>query len=155
MYPEATIPCIQLSLVTGLDPARHIRIGRALAGLAQENVLVVGSGFSFHNFRAFFTPPTPSGQADNETFEHWLRDTCANPNLTEAEREARLLDWESAPAARYCHPREDHLLPLHVCYGAAGAAAKQVFAFEVMGKRASAYLWYKFGCSSSHLPPLN
>ena len=58
MYPEADIPCIQLSLVKGLDPAEHIRIGKALAGLRQEGLLVIGSGFSFHNMKAFFTPDT-------------------------------------------------------------------------------------------------
>jgi len=52
-----------------------------------------------------------------------------------------LIDWTRAPAARYCHPREEHLMPLHVCYGFAGSAAGRVFEFEVMGVKASAYLW--------------
>ena len=54
MYPDANIPCIQLSLVHGLQPLEHIQIGKALAGLMGENVLVIGSGFSFHNLNAFF-----------------------------------------------------------------------------------------------------
>ena len=50
MYPEATIPCVQLSLVNSLDPAEHIRVGRALSGLLEEeNLLIIGSGASFHN----------------------------------------------------------------------------------------------------------
>jgi aromatic ring-opening dioxygenase catalytic subunit (LigB family) len=53
MYPQADIPCLQLSLVRGLDPAAHIALGKALRGLMKENVLVIGSGFSFHNMRAF------------------------------------------------------------------------------------------------------
>jgi len=64
-----------------------------------------------------------------------------NRQITEEEREHRLINWESAPAARYCHPREEHLLPPHVCYGAASTAAKRVFEFEIMGKMASAYSW--------------
>lgn len=141
MYPAANIPCIQLSLVTGLNPAEHIRIGNALGSLLDENVLILGSGFSFHNLRALLMPATTDSQSMNESFEQWLIQTCSSHHLSDEEREYRLVNWENAPAARYCHPREEHLLPLHVCYGAADRAAKQVFKFEVMGKKASAYLW--------------
>lgn len=141
MYPHADIPCIQLSLVSSLDPGEHIRIGETLADLQEDNLLVLGSGFSFHNLRAFFTPSSDESRSLNTSFEQWLIETCTSHNLDENERRRRLLDWESAPGARYCHPREEHLLPLHVCYGAAGRPAGKVLAFEVMGKRASAYLW--------------
>ena len=141
MYPDANIPCIQLSLVNSLRPLEHIRIGKALSGLSEDHVLVIGSGFSFHNLRAFFAPSTHETQALNESFEEWLLDTCANHQVSEEERERKLVNWERAPAARYCHPREEHLLPLHVCYGVAKSPAKHVFPFEVMGKKASAYLW--------------
>jgi aromatic ring-opening dioxygenase catalytic subunit (LigB family) len=141
MYPNANIPCVQLSLVNSLQPEAHIRIGKALADLRKDNVLVIGSGFSFHNLKAFFAPSTQQSQALNQAFEQWLIDTCSNTELTEQEREHRLINWERAPAARYCHPREEHLLPLHVCYGVAGTAAKSVFEFEIMGKMSSAYVW--------------
>jgi aromatic ring-opening dioxygenase catalytic subunit (LigB family) len=132
---------VQLSLVNSLQPEAHIQIGKALAALRQANVLVIGSGFSFHNLREFFTPSTPQSRAMNAAFEQWLMDTCANRQLTEQEREQKLINWDSAPSARYCHPREEHLLPLHVCYGVASTAANSVFEFEIMGKMASAYLW--------------
>jgi 4,5-DOPA dioxygenase extradiol len=141
MYPQADIPCVQLSLVNNLQPQQHIQIGKALADLRNDNVLIIGSGFSFHNMRAFFTPAKNESQAMNAAFEQWLVNTCSSTQYTEAEREQRLVHWESAPAARYCHPREEHLLPLLVCYGAAGAAAKQVFALEILGKISSAYIW--------------
>jgi len=141
LYPEANIPCVQLSLVNSLQPDEHIRIGKALAGLRADNVLIIGSGFSFHNLKAFFAASTPETRAMNAAFEQWLVDTCSSPLLTERDREHRLVNWHDAPAARYCHPREEHLLPLHVCYGAAGSAAKRVFRFEIMGKMASAFLW--------------
>lgn len=141
MYPEADIPCVQISLVNRLNPAEHIRLGEALAGLADDNVLIIGSGFSFHNLKAFFAPATVETELMNESFENWLIETCGSEELDEVERARRLVNWEDAPAARYCHPREEHLLPLHVCYGVAKRAAKQVFTFEVMGKKASAYLW--------------
>jgi len=141
MYPDAGIPCVQVSLVRGLRPDLHIQIGRALAELAREPVLVIGSGFSFHNMQAFFSPPTSQVRSMNEAFEQWLMETCASPALGEEERERRLADWTIAPAARFCHPREEHLVPLHVCYGVAGSPASKVFRFEVLGIRASAYLW--------------
>lgn len=141
MYPDANIPCIQLSLVNSLSAIEHIQIGKALAGLKQDNVLVVGSGFSFHNLKAFFSSSTSEDRSLNESFEQWLIDVCSNDQLDEKERERMLVNWENAPAARYCHPREEHLLPLHVCYGIVKSPAKQVFTFEVMRKKASAYLW--------------
>jgi aromatic ring-opening dioxygenase catalytic subunit (LigB family) len=141
MYPQADIPCVQLSLVNSLQPRQHIQIGKALANLRKDNVLIIGSGFTFHNMRAFFAPATKESQAMNAVFEQWLIDTFSSNQYTETEREQRLIDWESAPAARYCHPREEHLLPLLVCYGAAGASAKEVFEFEVLGKMSSAYIW--------------
>ena len=141
MYPDATLPCVQLSLVQGLDPAEHVRMGKALAALRAESVLTVGSGFSFHNMQAFLAPSTGQVRSMNEAFDEWLIDTCSNQMLSEGERERRLVNWTAAPAARFCHPREEHLMPLHVCYGIAQAPASQVFRFEIMGKAASAYLW--------------
>jgi 4,5-DOPA dioxygenase extradiol len=141
MYPNATIPCVQLSLVNSLQAEEHIQIGRALADLRNENVLIIGSGFSFHNIKEIFAPSTAETQAMNKAFEQWLTDTCSSNQYSEDEREQRLVNWGGATGARYCHPREEHLLPLHVCYGVARSAAKQVFEMEIMGKMASAYLW--------------
>ena len=141
MYPQAGIPCVQLSLVSGLDPATHIRVGRALAGLRSQNVLIVGSGFSFHNMRAFFSSDPGAPDPANEAFQQWLIDTCTTERLTREEREGMLAEWESAPSARYCHPREEHLMPLHVCCGLGGTPARLVFDGNVLGKRSIALLW--------------
>src|SRR5690606_6493667 len=51
MYPQAQIPCIQLSLLKNLDPEKHISLGKAIASLREKNVLIVGSGMSFHNLK--------------------------------------------------------------------------------------------------------
>lgn len=141
MYPAADIPCVQLSLLGDLDPARHIALGRALATLPPDNILVLGSGFSFHNMRAFMAADAPDTRAQNLAFEDWLVETCTSTGLDEATRAQRLAGWAQAPGARFCHPREEHLLPLHVCYGAAGRAAREVLRFRVYGVETSAYLW--------------
>ncbi len=141
MFPRAQVPCVQLSLVNTLDPALHLQIGEALRPLLADNILLIGSGFSFHNLKAFFAPPTAEGSALNQAFEAWLVDTCGNREVGESTRRERLMAWQQAPGARYCHPREEHLLPLHVCCGAAGRAADETFAVQVLGKQSSAYLW--------------
>jgi 4,5-DOPA dioxygenase extradiol len=141
MYPDAGIPCVQLSLVRGLDPESHIRIGEALSSLRRQNVLVIGSGFSFHNMRAFSFRGGSDFDPMNAAFEGWLMETCTRKDIPEPERRQSLIDWEDAPYARYCHPREEHLLPLHVCYGVAGSAARRVFDGTVLGKQTSAFLW--------------
>lgn len=141
MYPQADIPCVQLSLLDSLDPEAHIAIGRALQGLSEDNILLIGSGFSFHNLRAFFDDGTDETRQLNIAFEDWLKDTCSNTELSEGERLQRLSAWSEAPGARYCHPREEHLLPLHVCYGAAEAACSRVLGLSIMGKVCSMYLW--------------
>lgn len=111
-YPDAQVPLVQLSMKRGYDPQTHIALGRALAPLRHQDVLIIGSGLSYHNLRAF----GPAGHAASKAFDAWLQDTLS---ASPAERTARLLDWASAPAARQAHPREDHLIPLLVAVGAA------------------------------------
>jgi len=111
--PKADLPVAQLSLVDSLSPTTHIRIGKALAPLRDEGVLIIGSGMSYHNMRGFGDPRARPG---SERFDEWLRDAVESP---EAERRDRLLAaWESAPDARSSHPRSDHLVPLFVAAGA-------------------------------------
>jgi len=140
MYPQADIPALQLSLLQGLSPAAHIALGKALRELMTENILVIGSGFSFHNMRAFSWQGTGDADPANDAFQNWLIETCAGLP-SEAEREKRLLEWEKAPSARYAHPREEHLLPVHVCAAMAGKPGKLVFDDRILGKRSVAFLW--------------
>ena len=113
IYPQADVPVVQLSIKQGFDVRAHIAIGRALAPLRREGVLILGSGLSFHNLRQFGA----SGRAASHAFDAWLQHALLAS--TPAEREALLIDWESAPGARAAHPREDHLMPLMVALGAA------------------------------------
>jgi len=140
MYPQADIPSIQLSLLRGLDPEAHLALGKALRGLAHENILVIGSGFSFHNLRAFMRQGRGEPDTANDAFQNWLIETCTGP-LTPSECEKRLIEWEKAPSARYCHPREEHLIPLHVCQGMAGKPAELIFDDEILGIRSLGFLW--------------
>lgn len=141
MYPAATIPCLQVSLLKSLDPGRHIRLGKALRELRKENILVIGSGSSFHNLPAFREKPTHETASLNQGFESWLVEVMTSGELSEADREQKLAHWQDAPGARYCHPREEHLLPLHVCYGIAGGPADRVVEVEYMERTASMYVW--------------
>ena len=139
MYPDADIPTVQLSLIKGLNAKEHIRLGNALRGLMNENILVIGSGFSFHNMAAF-----SFGEAEedikNDEFQDWLKETVAGDMAMETIRE-RLENWTDAPNSRYCHPREEHLLPLHVCYGLAGSRGEVIFDDMIAGKRSLAFMW--------------
>ncbi|AKT41118.1 DODA-type extradiol aromatic ring-opening family dioxygenase [Chondromyces crocatus] len=133
-YPDANLPTVQLSLKRGLDPAEHLAMGRALAPLRDEGVFILGSGMSYHNMRGF---RDPRALPISEAFDAWLGETAA---LDPKARDQRLSQWSQAPGARLVHPREEHLLPLMVVAGAAGAdrgttAYNDVF----MGVRLSAY----------------
>jgi aromatic ring-opening dioxygenase catalytic subunit (LigB family) len=134
--PEPRWPTVQLSLVAGLDPAAHIAIGRALAPLREQGVLLIGSGMSYHNMRAF---RTPSAHGASARFDAWLG---AAVEAEPAARDRQLVSWSEAPAARESHPREEHLLPLMVVAGAAGEdAGRRVFHDEVMGAVVSAFMF--------------
>ncbi len=139
MYPDAEIPVVQVSLVDGLDAASHIALGEALRPITDDgDVLVIGSGMSFHNMGAF---GSAEHDEQNLEFDSWLESVCTSSVTDEATRRSELVGWESAPAARYNHPREEHLLPLHVCYGVGGAAASRSFTGNVLGKRTAAFHW--------------
>lgn len=112
MYPEAQVPVFQVSLLKGYDPEAHFAIGRALAPLRDEGVLIVGSGLSYHNLRNF----GPQAEVPSKAFDAWLNDAL---DLDAGARTEALIRWEDAPYARVCHAEEDHLVPLFAALGAA------------------------------------
>ena len=143
MYPDADVPCIQLSLLDSLDPAEHIRLGQAISEVREKGVMIVGSGMSYHNMEEF-SNSSEQVEKVNHDFDDWLVDTCTSGLYENEEREQMLVQWDQAPGARACHPREEHLLPLHVCIGAADSqanGAEVVFSDDVLGKRCTALLW--------------
>ncbi len=130
--PEAEIPIVQLSLLSSLDPAQHLAVGRALEPLRDEGVLIVGSGMSYHNLREFLSSPNAAGSS---AFDAWLSDTVLAETTV---RHERLRSWEHAPGARLAHPREEHLLPLMVAAGAAGADhGTRIFHDRIIGSSIS------------------
>jgi aromatic ring-opening dioxygenase catalytic subunit (LigB family) len=132
-FPEPEIPVVQMSLHTSLDPALHLAVGKALAPLRDEGILIVGSGMSFHNLRAMGDPRVAEPSRE---FDCWL---TAAAEAAPAERDLQLASWDSAPWARLCHPREEHLLPLMVAAGASAEGGKHDYGELVLGGAVSAY----------------
>jgi aromatic ring-opening dioxygenase catalytic subunit (LigB family) len=134
-YPQADVPTIQLSLKSGLNPADHLAIGRAIAPLRDDEVFIIASGMTFHNLRAF---RDPRAVAFSEHFDDWLGDAVLR---APDERNRALTQWEQqAPAARIAHPREEHLIPLMVASGAAESDwATRAFNGTFGGTRLSAF----------------
>lgn len=120
MYPDADIPVLQLSVQPKADPEHHLKVGRALAPLRDENILVIGSGSFTHNLGEVFTsrgmadPNTPAKDWMNE-FRDWMdRKIIAN------DTDALVHYRTEAPNAVRNHPTDEHLLPLYIALGAGG-----------------------------------
>lgn len=136
VFPAADIPVVQLSLRADLDPEAHLALGRALAGLRDENVLIIGSGMSFHNMRAY---GDARFSAVSDEFDAWLTRAVEGPAQ---ERDGLLRDWAKAPQAYQCHPRghEEHLIPLLAAAGAGeGEPGRRIYSERVMQTTISAF----------------
>ena len=144
MYPSADIPVIQVSLSSSLNPEWHIQLGEDLGAMGLSETLFIGSGFSFHNMRAFFIDGVES-QAANQAFEEWLAQILSGSSQSPGDIREKLIHWRDAPGAAFCHPREEHLLPLHVCFGIAGRPADQRHVVEMLNKQASNFIWNRSG----------
>lgn len=139
LYPEARIPVTQLSLIRRGSPAQHLALGRALAPLRDEGVLILATGAITHNFdwlawnAAGDVPPLPKAQA----FADWVGARVAARDV------AGLLDYRAAPYGAEAHPSEDHFLPLFVALGAAGADVPERHQppFAYGGLAMDAYVW--------------
>jgi len=140
IYPEADIPIVQLSLRADLDPEFHINVGRSLSSFRDNNILIVGSGMSYHNLKEMMKGEDATDALDeSEAFNSWLNESSL---LNSAERNQQLINWASAPSAIAAHPREEHLLPLMVIAGTSTDKAENIFTDKVMGARVSAYRFY-------------
>jgi len=153
-FPEADVPFVALSLHPSLDAGLHLEIGRALRPLRDRGVLILGSGMSFHNMRAFqlkkgrnaHQPKNSVGAA----FDAALAETLVDSPSAE-ERNNKLAQWTTLPEARFAHPREEHLLPLMVCAGAADDhdTPSRIFHDSILGASVSAFQFAPNSSSSS------
>jgi 4,5-DOPA dioxygenase extradiol len=120
MYPKADIPVVQVSIHTPLGPEHHVRLGRALSALRNEDVLIIGSGSYTHNLRAMdrggLAAPEPQWSRE---FSDWVHAALMEDRTPDLIAYRKL-----APHAAYAHPTEDHFLPLFVALGAGGEGAK-------------------------------
>ena len=120
MYPDRDVPVAEISVQPALGTAHHLQLGEALAPLADEGVLVIGSGHVTHNLRDWFASRHDPRVLDYvPKFAQWL-----NERIAEDDREAVLDYRERAPGGARAHPTEEHFLPLFVAWGAAGSGAR-------------------------------
>jgi 4,5-DOPA dioxygenase extradiol len=115
MWPEADIPVVPLSVQPGAGPSHHYAVGRALAPLADDGVLIMGSGAATHNLGDYFRRRDDAADEPRVAeFIDWMAETAERGDA------AALLDYRArAPHAEYNHPTDEHLLPLFVALGAA------------------------------------
>jgi 4,5-DOPA dioxygenase extradiol len=143
MYPLRDVPVVQLSLQPALGTAHHLALGRALAPLTGQGVLVIGSGHVTHNLRDWFTHRDAAGALPLpyvQEFSEWL-----NAVLTAGDDESLLAYREHAPHAVRAHPTEEHFLPLFVALGAAGPGARARREYAAIEAAALSMDAYSFG----------
>ncbi len=129
MYPAADIPVVSIAVQPRRDPAHHVALGAALAPLAAEGVLIMGSGGATHDLRRLrgATPDAPA-TPDVAAFADWLA------SRAEAGDVAALTDvWRQGPGARAQHPTPEHLMPFHVALGAGGGRGRRVHSSTSFG----------------------
>ena len=138
MFPAADVPVTQLSLVRNAGPAAHFALGRALAPLRNEGILIVATGSITHNFGWLDWQeggdPMPQAQA----FADWVAERAASGDV------AALLDYRSAPHGAAAHPTEEHFLPFFVALGAADGDLPTRYRppFAYGGLAMDAYMWH-------------
>ncbi|KAI4387211.1 hypothetical protein MLD38_005060 [Melastoma candidum] len=120
MYPEANVPVCQLSIQTHRDGTYHYNLGRALAPLKDDGILIVGAGGTTHSHRDISRGDSvPTWARD---FDSWVKDALLEGTYEDINH------YEKAPGAKLAHPTPEHFYPLHVALGAAGenVVAKQI-----------------------------
>ncbi|HYF21538.1 MAG TPA: class III extradiol ring-cleavage dioxygenase [Ramlibacter sp.] len=118
LYPDADIPVLQVSMPRDLTPEGAVRLGRTLAPLAEEGILIVGSGSITHNLYEFRQELDAQAAAYAGEFVDWARGA-----VTRHDEQALVAYLDRAPHAQRAHPTSEHYLPLPFAFGAAGPQA--------------------------------
>jgi len=121
MYPSAGIPVVQLSIQDHLDPARHIALGKAIAPLRQEGVLIIGSGGAVHPLG---DPTVALGEGIPTDYWALMFNEWLNRAVTSGDTDSLVRYRDLAPSAIHAQPYPDHFMPLFTVLGAAGPGAK-------------------------------
>ncbi|WJX17688.1 hypothetical protein P8452_07573 [Trifolium repens] len=142
MYPEADIPVCQLSVSSNKDGTYHYNLGKALASLKDEGVLIIGSGNTTHNMSAEAPreSPPPSWAL---AFDSWLKQSLVDGRYEDINHYE-----EKVPYAKVAHPGPDHFFPLHVAMGAAGENSKAKVIHESWDDGAFSYASFGFTAAS-------
>ncbi|XP_059651030.1 4,5-DOPA dioxygenase extradiol-like [Cornus florida] len=119
MYPEVDIPVCELSVLTDKDGTYHYNIGKALAPLKEEGILIIGSGSTTHNLGSRLESEDGSFSSCAAEFDDWLKEALLTGRFEDVNH-----DEEKAPHSKRAHPKPYHFLTLHVAMGAAGENAK-------------------------------
>ncbi|OMP11850.1 Extradiol ring-cleavage dioxygenase, class III enzyme, subunit B [Corchorus olitorius] len=148
MYPEADIPVCQLSVQPEEDATHHYNLGKALAPLRDEGVLIVGSGATTHNLKVIKSMRALQNLGGAilpwaEEFDSWLKDA-----LLEGRYEDVNNYEDKAPHAKMAHPWPEHIFPLHVAMGAAGETAKTKLIHHNWDHGCLSYASYQFTTAS-------
>ncbi|KAL2540531.1 Extradiol ring-cleavage dioxygenase [Abeliophyllum distichum] len=145
MYPAADIPVCQLSIQTNRDGTYHYNLGKALAPLKEEGVLVVGSGATTHNLSRLRRGSNNDGSVVTWAleFDNWLKGALLEGRFEDVNHYE-----EKAPYAKVAHPSPDHFYPLHVAMGAAGENAESELIHHSWSYGALSYASYKFKATS-------
>lgn len=116
MYPKADVPVVQVAVQTPLGPRHHLDLGRALAPLARDGVLIIGSGHMTHNLRERTRDENADGPAAYAAqFQSWVKEKI------DAKDFDSLVNYRALnPQGVRAHPTDEHFLPLFVALGAAG-----------------------------------
>lgn len=138
MYPEADIPVCQISVQTDRDGTYHYNLGKTLAPLRAEGVLVLGSGSATHNLSKMTLDHGPVPQWASE-FDTWLEDSLISERYDDVNRYD-----ERAPYGMVAHPSPEHFHPLHVALGAAGDESKAELIHRSWANTNHSYASYRF-----------
>jgi len=141
MFPDADVAVVQLSVQPARGAEHHIALGRAIAPLSEQGVLIVGSGHATHNLRDWrMNASRPAELRYVAEFSAWIASRLA------ASDDAALAAWKSeAPDALRAHPTDEHFLPLLVAYGAAGERPQVERVHQEVIDGALAMDAYRFG----------
>ena len=123
--PDASIPIVQVSIQSDLDPEYHIQLGEALSSLRDENILIIGSGSTTHNLREIMSATQENSHKYpwSQRFTDYLYKTLeiSSNNIEQINQSRQSLShiYDTVPDLPKVHPRTEHLVPLHVAFGAA------------------------------------